>query len=414
MLLTEKGSLVLEERSTEASEIKQATPRFDTIDLLRGLSILGVVLLHISIWLTYGSIHVGESFPPWLRYVVFSQGGNGVSAFFAISGFLITFISIRRFGSLAELRAWKFYRIRFARIFPLLLSLLVVLSILHLTGVSGFRIKPDQGTILKALFAALTFHLNWFEAVHGYLPPAWTVLWSLSVEEMFYLFFPLACIVLYRRNGLRPLFFVLMCGLIVFGPFARTPWYSKNDVWLYQSYLGNLDNVAMGCLCALLATRIDLRGRFARSRWPVYLQAFGTLLTAFIVVWDWPKTLFGWRMKRAIGRSGLDVTILGAGICLIMLGSVLRNTKGWRWTSPMRWLGRYSYEVYLSHVFVQMGVLNLFFAVRRGPVAVWVVATVLLETLAGYLLSRFFSEPLNRKLRGAPAPAELQPEVTTS
>ena len=59
----------------------QAVNRFDTIDLLRGISILGVVLLHASLWLSFGDVHVGQSLPKWLRYVIFSQGGNGVSVF---------------------------------------------------------------------------------------------------------------------------------------------------------------------------------------------------------------------------------------------------------------------------------------------------------------------------------------------
>ena len=87
--------------------------------------------------------------------------------------------------------AGKFYRIRFARIAPLLLLLLAVLSLLHLGNVQGFRIPAKTTTLPRALFAALTYHLNWLEALHGYLPGNWDVLWSLSVEEMFYLFFPL-------------------------------------------------------------------------------------------------------------------------------------------------------------------------------------------------------------------------------
>ena len=386
---------------------EQATSRFDTIDLLRGLSILGVVLLHSRLWLLFSGYHVEKGLPRWLWPMVFAQGGNGVSAFFAISGFLITSVSLRRFGSLGKMRVLAFYRIRFARIMPLLALLLAVLSALHLLGIAHFHLRPQNGSLPRALLAALTFHLNWYEVGHGYLPAPWTVLWSLSVEEVFYLVFPLLCVVLLRVTALRPVFVCVLVGLIVFGPFARMRWYSKSDVWLEQSYLGNVDNIALGCLLALGTERLRRAGRWTRTRWPKVCELVGVGLSLFVVVWAWPRTLFGWQVKRAIGQSGTDVTVLGLGVCLIMMGSVLRDAKGWRWTAPVRWLGRYSYEVYLTHEFVVMGVLSLFLATRRGAVAFWIASVVLFAAALGYGLSRSFSEPMNRLLRGAPLPAEL-------
>lgn len=388
-----------------ATETRQVVPRFDTVDLLRGFSILGVVLLHARLWLLFGGVHVGSTLPRWLWPVVFGQGGNGVSMFFAISGFLITYVSVKRSGSLRRMRVAGFYRIRFARIAPLLLLLLAVLSTLHSAWPAMFRVK--RGTLGGAVFATLTFHLNWYEVVHGYLPAPWTVLWSLSVEEMFYLFFPLVCVILLRNRGLRPVFYGLFFGLVIFGPLARQPWYTRSDIWLYQSYLGNLDNIAMGCLFAMLAVWLQRRGRAVKGWVLRAIELAGALLTMSIVVWNWPHVAFVLKLKRGLARSGTDVTALGLGVCLIMLGSVLRGARGRRWTAPIRWFGRYSYEVYLTHEFVVMAVLSLYLQVRRGPVALWIVATVLLSAAVGALLSRVFSEPLNRRLRGAPVPAEL-------
>lgn len=399
-----------------ATEVRQevraltaaASPRYDTVDLLRGYASLGVVLLHISNYLSFSGQTIGASFPKWLKYLVFSEGGNGVSAFFAISGFLITLVSIKRFGALASLSLKTFYRIRFARIAPPLFLLLALLSVLHLYGPAEFHISPSVGSLPHALFAALTFQTNWFEAVHGWLPASWTVLWSLSVEEMFYLFFPLLCAILLPRRWGKPVFFAILVFLIGFGPFARTPWYTPNEIWGYQSYLGNLDNVALGCLFGLLAHRLSNSSYFLCSRWPLYFQIVGSVMILFIVDWMWPMVIFGWRVKHALGTSGTDVTVLGMGVCLVMLGSVLRDNRGSRIMQPVRWLGRYSYEVYLSHVLVIIPVFTLYEKFHRGPVAAWVIATIVLSGVAGHYISFLFSEPLNRRLRGAPLPSQLE------
>jgi peptidoglycan/LPS O-acetylase OafA/YrhL len=376
-------------------------PRFDSIDLLRGLSILAVVLLHIQIDINTHGHAVGSSLPAWLRHAIFSNGGNGVSTFFAISGFLITYISIRRFGSLGQMAPKRFYRTRFARIAPPLLILLIILSVLHVANVPHFHIKPAVGTLPQALFATLTFQLNWFEAVHGWLPPPWTVLWSLSVEEMFYLFFPLLCLALMKRRLTKPLFIAILFGVALFGPFARTPWYTKNDIWGYQSYLGNMDNVALGCLTAMLTLRLDQASRFVRSRWPLILEITGAILMLFIVFWE-PRVILGWHVTQDLARTGTDVTVLGIGTCLVMLGSVLRQRAGSRWLAPIRWLGQHSYEVYLTHVFAVMAVIYFCFRIGHGPIALWIGATVLFSGGLGFLMTRLVSEPMNRFLRGAP------------
>ncbi len=68
-----------------------------------------------------------------------------------------------------------------------------ILSILDRAHLKYFTISPKSGGLGRALLAALTSHVNVLEARRGYLPANWDILWSLSVEEVFYLFFPLVC-----------------------------------------------------------------------------------------------------------------------------------------------------------------------------------------------------------------------------
>jgi Acyltransferase family len=243
-----------------ANERRPAVPRLDGVDVLRGLSILAVIVLHVYIRLRGYGFKPATGWPRGLFHLVFLNGNNGVTIFFAVSGFLITLTSLRRFGSLAEMRARVFYRIRFARIAPLLLLVLAVLSALCLAHVTGYVISPKVSTLPRALLAALTFHLNYLEAVRGWLPANWDVLWSLSVEEMFYLFFPLVCLALLRFGRGVYLFVALLVAFVVMGPFARTVW-AWNDIWQEKSYLGGMDAIALGCLTALLVARLQPAGR---------------------------------------------------------------------------------------------------------------------------------------------------------
>ena len=382
-----------------------ATARFDGIDLLRGLSILAVLLLHIKIRFLYAGPHgipLGDVLPRPLRYMLFNNGGNGVKVFFAISGFLITFTSLRRFGSLAAMQPRAFYRIRFARIAPLLLALLAVLSLLHLLHLEDFRIRPEVGTLLHALFAALTFHLNWYEAAHGFLPANWDVLWSLSVEEMFYFFFPLLCLTLLRlRRGLW-LFIAVMLGFIAVGPFARTVW-THNEIWQNNTYLGGTDAIAMGCLTALAAHAVLRRNGGLSPRLPALCLALQALGVALMLIFAfWPR----WHWLRPIGRSGTDDSLLALGACFFIFGSVVRRPRPMLGpiSAPLRWFGRHSYEVYLTHEFVVIAGTDLLLRTHRGAPALWCCAIVALTAPLGWAVARWFTEPLNRYLRGAAPP----------
>ena len=378
-----------------------AVARLDGIDVLRGLSILAVVLLHIWIRFSFAGVKLGHDWPRYTRHFVFLNGGNGVTVFFAVSGFLITLTSMRRFGSLALLLPRVFYRIRFARILPLLLLLLAVLSSLHLAHIHAFRINTRVFTLPRALLAALTFHLNWLEAArNAYLPACWTVLWSLSIEEMFYVFFPPACVLLLRRGRWGAWVWAGFClAFVVMGPFARVVW-AKTDLAQENSYLAGMASIALGCLTAVVAERLRIRG-WSRKSLPG-IAAIGWALILLIAIW--PR----WHVMRALGNSGTDDTLLAFGTCLVMLAVALRGARGKWWSAPVRWFGRHSYEVYLSHEFMVIAGIGLFarwypHGTSRAVTAAFVLATLALTAPLGWALAKWFAEPMNRRLRGPKA-----------
>jgi peptidoglycan/LPS O-acetylase OafA/YrhL len=152
--------------------------RLDGVDLIRGLAILFVLMNHVNMQLLFAHVPYTKGLPAQLVSSLVWNGQYGVQMFFAVSGFLITATSIRRWGTLSTLRPRDFYLLRFARIVPLLLLLLVILSTLHLAHIDHFVISKKVASLGTALLAALTFRINVLEATRGYLPGNWDILWS--------------------------------------------------------------------------------------------------------------------------------------------------------------------------------------------------------------------------------------------
>src|SRR5271170_957456 len=248
--------------------------RLDGVDLLRGLAIFFVLMNHVNMRLRGAHVPYTQGLPEQLVSSLVWNGQMGVQIFFAVSGFLITSRALRRWGSLSRVSIRDFYLLRFARIGPLLFLLLAVLSILHFAHLEHFVVSAKTGGLGRALFAALTLHVNLLEARRGYLPANWDILWSLSVEEMFYLFFPLLC----RLLGGEKMLVGLLLGFAALGPVARTILTHGNPVWREYSYLGGMDAIAMGCITALATS-----GRSLSRRLVWFCATLGLTLLAFIL-----------------------------------------------------------------------------------------------------------------------------------
>ena len=95
-----------------------------------------------------------------------------------------------------------------------------------------------------------------------------------------------------------------------------------------------------------------------------------------------------------------------------MLASVLRGGNGGgRLTAPLRWFGRHSYEVYLTHEFLVLLGVDAFLRWHGTHPGLWSLAITLLTAPLGWAVARWFSEPMNRKLRGARPAAPVLAET---
>jgi len=359
--------------------------RNPNIDLLRGIAIFTVLLLHHALSYGFRGSTIAEILPKaWLHNLVIN-GGYGVTMFFTISGFLITSIALRRYTTLERIDVWHFYRMRAARILPPLLLALLIIVLLALAGVDVFRNtsggdSQPNSSLVVAVFSVLTFWHNVLMQYQGYFNYALNIYWSLSVEELFYLLFPLACIALKSRRSIIG----IACMLIVIGPVYR--WlHIDNGIDYRYAYLACFDAISFGVLAALLQGHITQR---SMQPWRI-LATLGLPVVYF----------YGIQNNVVFGFTGI-------GLCTAIILTHISTTQTQFWrraTSPLRWMGRLSYELYLFHIIV-LGIMRSLVAppsVTGDYKLLMLLIMIIASCVVSYMVARWFANPLNKWFRRA-------------
>jgi peptidoglycan/LPS O-acetylase OafA/YrhL len=361
------------------------------LDSLRGIAILLVLFYH-GFASRYGT--TGLSGLPKFLVGLTAPGWAGVNLFFALSGFLITGILLDSKPRPDYFR--RFYWRRALRILPAYYALLILLPIFGRYGLLGESVSWRFLALSAVYLANVTVLFG--------VPMQFGVLWSLAVEEHFYLIWPV--IVRYLRRG-------AMVAVAIFIAAAATlarviAFRLGHDALGHYTWLV-ADGLAFGSLLALLA-------RSSRpSRALSWLIIVGAVAGIFMVVVPF---------RRAFLGGALDVTALNLLCAATVAVTLLLGASSWnslvRWRI-LRFFGEISYGLYLIHMLVfnifdslqrqffpemptfkgHFGIMLVRFAVS-APIAVGVAA----------LSRRYFEEPFLRlKDRLRSVPASSPPEI---
>ena len=358
------------------------------IDAMRGISILLVLLHHFWIAYLINDTAASQMFGWRFLHAVFRNGNYAVTMFFVISGYLITSNANRRWGELSKVRMSAFYRNRAARIFPCLFLLLAIVNGLAALKIDIFENHPEFGGPVSfwiVNLASLTFWMNVLMSHVGWVNYVLCVQWSLSIEEVFYLSFPILCLLLRKKRLLLAAWSVF----IVIGPIWRAT-HQASEYDELNAYLSCFDGIAFGCCAAVLGKDVRL------PSWSG-LPVLGLVATG--MTWFYLSGSIG---KTAI--FGVTLMALGTAILLIFQAQAGRHVlRGSAALAPLRRCGRLSYELYLFHLVV-LGILRTIWlpAAVTGQTRILLLpAYLILSVVTAVLVNRYYSEPLNRRLRAA-------------
>lgn len=361
-----------------------------TIPSLNGIRTIAVLVVFIGHGRTIGG--------PW-------PGDVGVTIFFFLSGYLITTLLRREYDKTGRISLGKFYLRRVLRILP---PAYIAIALTALVGLLGILPSTMNGWGIGAeLLQVTNYYMIWAEAdtgvAHTGLPPESSMLWSLAVEEHFYLVFPAVLIaLLWRRLSYRNIGWILVAACAA-APLWRVFLY-VNDASFFRIYIASdtrFDGLLAGAALALLANpALGDRSPFGiPDRILRYVLAPAAVIV-FVVVAFSPQ------------KFGLTVgdTVLYA--CLVpIFWLIVKHPEGvtgrflnHRWVDH---IGVLSFSIYLLHRLV----LALVELVVPVPVAIDLLS--LAVTIgAAQLMYMWVEKPLGRVRKRLEARIPSRPRVT--
>ena len=209
------------------------------------------------------------------------------------------------------------------------------------------------------------------------------VLWSLSVEEVFYLAFPVLCLALGRGKG----FIIFLLVVIAYAPYFRALHFGEESGAYLYHYFSSFDGIAIGCLTAMYAQHF--KGAIYNPKVIVAVTAF--LMTA----------LYFYAPIKEVSSWGISVFALLTALLILCFTQDLKVKPISYTARSLVWIGQRSYEMYLFHLIV-LGLMKVVYFPKETLAAeklmllpVYFIAVFILS----WVIEKYYSTPLNLKIR---------------
>ena len=249
--------------------------RIPSLDGLRAVAIINVLVGHAC----HSDSFVTVMSPPRLKWIGnllawSTDSGFGVRLFFTLSGFLITWLLLSEENRTGHISLKMFYCRRALRILPVYWVFILSVAILHM-------LRPTIVATPRGFAEALTFTTGWFRDDNSYVLGH---TWSLAVEELFYLLWPLSLCILSAKGRWR-----VGWGVVAIVPLIRIWLDAHGQVRLFTfSALGSGDAIMWGCLAAMMLWRSPERV----TRFALWHSTAGRVVAFAVIVfcnaaWAW-------------------------------------------------------------------------------------------------------------------------------
>jgi peptidoglycan/LPS O-acetylase OafA/YrhL len=375
-LETTPSSLSHQGTESEISAPRLGLGRLAGLDGIRGLAVLLVVLSHM-VSRTVGMLPaIGLS--TGIRHAV-DGGYLGVDVFFVLSGFLITSLLLDEQRQRGRVRFRAFYARRALRLLPALYVMLAAQILYTLIA------RQPVVTTLQTALGAVLYVTNWQGVYHSTtIAKPLGHLWSLSVEEQFYLVWPvvlIACFGLNRRVRIVIPAFIALIDIVIV---------QRIGLWQIHGWLqpftrtdARADSLLIGALLAWLWTRYSIPvGLVRRFGWVAIAALFVLVFAA------------GPAASQSFWYYG-GFTVFAVVTAVVILAVVDGHAPGTQFFTlrPLTALGRVSYGVYLWHlpIFVAVGYQG-----RNWPALMRLVVGLGLTAVATALSWRYVEQPASR------------------
>lgn len=355
------------------------------LDGVRGLALGLVLLRHLFVRNPFA----GGSGPVMVVTRLFATGWVGVDLFFVLSGFLITGILYDTLHTPHFFR--NFYARRALRIFPLYYGVIFTLVIVSLSMGHHWFLPGSLGLLTYTG----TLHLQ----PTGPTDTAWinlTHMWSLQIEEQFYLVWPLTVFLLRSRRRIALVAFagvtaslLLRCAMVGFGLWSRYLY------CLYSWTPSRLDGLLLGAALAMLV-RSSWRQRTLSAASPVFFAGAAVCLVSIFLI-----HLYAPEMNATVGIIApllYGVTFAALLAAALPVNGLPARLLSFAW---LRFLGRLSYGIYVFHWLIHGMVddrMHDWFAAHSASKLLGTVgpgmAELLLSVMVAWLSFHFFELPI--------------------